>query len=70
MSQKILINIGFVSANNGKLDAITMYGYQQLEIEYPELAESLLEISMVEMHHLNILGTLIKQLGKNPLLYR
>lgn len=48
--------------------AIHLYFYQHiiLEKEYPEISHILEEISIVEMHHLELLGETINLLGETP----
>lgn len=48
--------------------AIHQYLYQSILLEgkYEEISKILLEISKTEMHHLKILGLLIKKLGVYP----
>lgn len=51
-----------------ELSAITTYEYQHwtLAAHYPELAETLSRIAAVEMHHLDLLGRLVVNLGGEP----
>lgn len=52
-----------------ELSASTQYVYQHIRLfrtKYPEISETLIGISIVEMHHLEILGELIVALGGEP----
>ena len=51
-----------------ELSAITTYSYQNFSIfkNYKEIANNLIKIAIVEMHHLELLGKTIYLLGKNP----
>lgn len=51
-----------------ELTAITQYLYHKLKLSksYPEISKILLKISMVEMHHLDILGEMVEALGGDP----
>ena len=54
----------------GELTAILQYVYQHMLFERmgdEEAAKTLLDISVSEMHHLEILGTLICKLGAPPM---
>lgn len=58
------------SGREGELTAITQYIYQQY-ISHSfdeELAETLLQIAIVEMHHHELLGEAIVQAGGDPLM--
>lgn len=56
------------AGRNSEMTAINQYFYQHLIVtdENRRLAETLECISIVEMHHLHILGELIVLLGGNP----
>ena len=56
------------SASKGEDTAIHQYLYQAwtLRESYPEIYNTLMCISKVEMYHLNVLGNLITMLGGNP----
>lgn len=56
------------AGNNSELTALTQYFYQYLitEHQYEELAETLECISIVEMHHMEMLGELIVKLDGDP----
>lgn len=53
---------------NSELTAITQYVYQDFSNfeSYPDFAEVMDHIAMVEMRHLELLGKTIKLLGVNP----
>lgn len=54
---------------NSELSSITQYSYQNFNefVSNKNLSNSLKDIAIVEMHHLAILGKLIKLLGVNPI---
>ena len=56
------------SAGVSELTAIHQYVYHQMitRQEFPALSHALSEIAKVEMHHLNMLGSCILQLGLHP----
>ena len=62
-----LLTIDFASSK-GELTAITEYVYQSwmLVPENASAARAMQSVAMVEMHHLDMLGTLIAMLGGNP----
>ena len=52
-----------------ELSAVTQYVYHEIAFsdnKYPDISETIKGISIVEMHHLQILGELIVKLGKDP----
>lgn len=51
---------------NSEMTAITKYVYQSFICRNKAIAKALERISMDEMHHLDILGTLIDKLGGDP----
>ena len=57
------------SGSESELTEILLYVYQSMVLENTnqEIAKILLEISKVEMHHLYLLGSTIKNLGSNPI---
>ncbi len=56
-----------LSGELGELSAITQYVYEHIEIvSFPELSGIMLKIAIQEMKHLNLVGELIKRLGKKP----
>lgn len=54
-----------------ELSAITQYIYHHFRLDdpYPDVAEVLRNIAIVEMSHLDIVGTLILKLGVDPQYY-
>ena len=56
-----------LSGELGELSAITQYIYEHIEtVSFPELSGIMLKIAIQEMKHLNLVGELIKRLGKKP----
>ena len=57
------------ASNESELTQILLYVYQSMVLENvnQEIAQSLLEISKVEMHHLYLLGNTIQALGSSPI---
>ena len=55
------------ASNEGELTAIHQYTYETFILEDPEVILIIKEIAEVEMHHLKILGNLIKLLGGMPI---
>ncbi|KMT23180.1 ferritin-like domain-containing protein [Clostridium cylindrosporum] len=51
-----------------EFSAVSQYTYQKIKLfkSYPEISEVLLKISIVEMHHLEVLGKMIIELGDDP----
>lgn len=63
----MLDNIG---GSNSEMSAVSLYFYNQLRTMYcKEIADCFHHISIVEMHHLEIFGTLAFQLGRDPRLW-
>lgn len=62
-----LLTIDFASSKS-ELTAVTEYVYQSwmLVPEDASAARAMQSVAMVEMHHLDMLGTLIAMLGGNP----
>lgn len=62
-----MLAIDFASAKS-EMTSITQYVYQSwvLAPQFAEVAQTMHCISMVEMHHLDMLGNLITLLGGNP----
>lgn len=59
-----------LAGSNSKMTAVGLYFYNHLiAADYPEVAELFHRISVVEMHHLEIFGTLARQLGADPRLW-
>ena len=51
----------------GELSAVTQYAYEHMDMKNnEELSKIMLRIAIKEMKHLNLVGELIKKLGKNP----
>ena len=51
----------------GELSAITQYIYEHIELnKYESFSKILLSIAIEEMHHLDLIGDLIRRLGKRP----
>ena len=52
----------------GELTAITQYIYEHMALrEYTDISKILQEISIEEMHHLNVLGEILLGLGEKPI---
>lgn len=56
------------AGDNSEDTAIHQYFYQSLIASEKDLSAALMNISRVEMHHLSILGKIIKLLGGDPIL--
>lgn len=53
------------SGEAGELTAVTQYIYEHIELKkYDSFSKILLSIAIEEMHHLDLIGDLIKKLGK------
>lgn len=66
-AREMLSNIG---GSNSEMSAVSLYFYNNLiTAEYPEVSMIFHKISIVEMHHMEIFGTLARQLGENPRLW-
>lgn len=51
----------------GELTAVNQYIYEHIELKrYESFSKILLSIAIEEMHHLELIGDLIKKLGKKP----
>lgn len=56
-----------LSGELGELSAVTQYIYEHMDIaNFPEISDIMVKIAIQEMKHLNLVGELIKRLGKNP----
>lgn len=57
-----------LAASRSEMTSITQYLYQSwaLSAEHMEVAETMRRIAVVEMHHLDMMGKLITQLGGTP----
>ena len=64
----MLSNIG---GSNSEMSAISLYVYNHLyeELYSEEVATIFIKIAMVEMHHLDIFGTLAVRMGADPRLW-
>lgn len=66
-AQAMLSNLG---GGNSEMSAVSLYFYNHMiTSRIPEVAAAFHEISIVEMHHLEIFGTLAMQLGADPRLW-
>ena len=54
------------ASNESELTAILQYSYETFLVQDSEIMKILKEISIVEMHHLEILGKTIHLLGESP----
>ena len=54
------------ASNEGELTAILQYTYETFVVSNEEISKIIKEISIVEMHHLEILGKTIELLGVTP----
>ncbi|WP_077534432.1 ferritin-like domain-containing protein [Massiliimalia massiliensis] len=63
----IPLSLDLASAG-GELTAIYQYVYQSIMIKesHPLISETLMRIAIVEMHHLNLMGQMMKGLGGSP----
>ena len=51
----------------GELSAVAQYIYEHMELKkYESFSKILLSIAIEEMHHLDLIGDLIRRLGKRP----
>ena len=60
--------IGSYSGRVSELTAINQYVYHHLALErtHPDIAHALRDIAVQEMHHLDMLGSCIRDLGMRP----
>lgn len=66
-AQAMLSNVG---GSNSEMSAVSLYFYNHLVTpEWQDVADAFMHISVVEMHHLEIFGTLARQLGLDPRLW-
>lgn len=66
-AEAMLDNVG---GSNSEMSAVALYFYDHLvTAELSEVAEAFHKISVVEMHHLEIFGTLARQMGEDPRLW-
>jgi len=55
------------AGEEGELTAVNQYIYEYIELKrYESFSKILLSIAKEEMHHLELIGDLIKRLGKKP----
>ena len=55
------------AGEEGELTAVNQYIYEHIELKrYESFSKILLSIAKEEMHHLELIGDLIKKLGKKP----
>ena len=59
----------YASSADSEIQAITQYLYHSKTIENKNISNAVLCISMVEMHHLDVLSQLINLLGGKPFYY-
>ncbi len=59
----------YSSAADSEIQAITQYLYQNTTIANESISNILLCISIIEMHHLEVLAELIVELGGKPIYY-
>lgn len=67
-AEAMLSNIG---SCNSEMSAVSLYFYNSIisQQKYPDVAEGFHKISIVEMHHLDIFGSLAFLLGADPRLW-
>ena len=67
-ARAMLSNMG---SSNSEMGAVSLYFYNSLVTQspYEEISQCFHQISMVEMHHLEIFGKLALQLGADPRLW-
>ena len=55
------------AGDSGELTAVTQYIYEHIELQrFESFSKILLSIAIEEMHHLELIGGLIRRLGKKP----
>ena len=55
------------AGEEGELTAVTQYIYEHIELKrYESFSKILLSIAIEEMHHLDLIGDLIRRLGSKP----
>ena len=55
------------AGEEGELTAVTQYIYEHIELKrYESFSKILLSIAIEEMHHLELIGNLIRRLGSKP----
>lgn len=66
-AEAMLDNVG---GSNSEMSAVAVYVYDHLvTAELPEVADAFRGIGAVEMRHLEIFGTLARQMGEDPRLW-
>ena len=68
LARMILDNVGGV---NSEMSAVSLYLYDSLILQeqQPQISQVFRSINIVEMHHLELFGTLAHKLGANPRLW-
>jgi len=66
---ELLLN-AFADGGNAEFTAIAQYFSHVLTIAEKEVAETILCISLVEMHHLELVGIMVESLGGEPRYWR
>lgn len=63
-----LLQTAYSGQQSSELTALTQYIYHHLEAEkdYGQIAKTLWKIAIMEMRHLDMLGSCIRQLGGDP----
>lgn len=55
------------AGEGGELTAVTQYIYEHIELKrFENFSKIMLNIAIEEMHHLDLIGDLIKMLGQKP----
>lgn len=54
------------SGMHGELTAILQYTYESIMFNNEEISKIVKQIAIMEMHHLSILGEMLKKLGRPP----
>lgn len=62
-----MLQDAYSSSADSELQAITQYIFHSKTIAIKPIANALMCIALVEMHHLDVIGELITKLGGNPL---
>ncbi len=57
------------TSNESELTAVLQYSYESFIVENEEMRKIIRDISIVEMHHLEILGKTIQLLGEEPMFF-
>lgn len=64
-----LLYSAYAAGEASELVAITQYLYHSETIPIDEISDSIKCVALVEMHHLDMIGDLIKQLGGKPFFF-